>query len=39
MWNGASCEYCNGKRCTVCRKKILTNADKEKLRRRNGAGV
>ena len=24
MWNGASCECCNGKRCTVCRKKVLT---------------
>ena len=25
MWNGAFCEYCNGKRCTVCRKKALTD--------------
>lgn len=25
MWNGASCEYCNGKRCTVCRKKVVTD--------------
>ncbi len=20
MWNGATCEYCNRKQCTVCRK-------------------
>ena len=25
MLNGAFCEYCNGKRCTVCRKKALTD--------------
>ena len=21
MWNGASCVYCDGKRCTVCKRK------------------
>lgn len=25
MWNGATCEYCNGKRCTVCKKNKLSN--------------
>ena len=31
MWNGASCEYCNGKQCTVCRKKVLTNGCQGKV--------
>ena len=25
MWNGATCEHCNGKRCTICKKNKLSN--------------
>ena len=27
MWNGATCKYRNGKRCTVCKKNKLSNKD------------
>ena len=27
MWNGATCEYCNGKQSTVCKKNKLSNKD------------
>lgn len=23
MWNGVTCEYCNGTRCTVCKQKSV----------------
>ncbi len=29
MWNGATWEYCNGKRCTVCRKNNLLQLQSE----------